>query len=82
MSTLYVREIPETLYKQVREIATLQGRSISSYVVTVLEQAVEEEKLRHTSTEILEKVRRRRSVLPIGQPDSVAMIQQIRGEGA
>jgi len=80
MPTLYVREIPEPLYKQVREIATTQGRSISAYVVTVLEQAVEEEKLHLARSKALSNIRRRRRPLPIGAPDSVSMLHQIRGE--
>ena len=82
MPTLYVREIPETLYHQVREIATHQGRSISAYVVTVLEQAVEDEKTRTIRSEALTNIRRRRRALPPGTPDSVTMLQQIRGDRA
>ncbi len=79
MPTLYVREIPDRLYKQARKIAISQGRSLSAYVVTVLEQAVEDEKLRQARSKALTNIRRRRR-LPAHAPDSVTMLRQIRCE--
>ena len=79
MATLYVREIPDRLYQQARKIALAQGRSLSSYVVTVLEQAVEDEKLRRARSKALANIRRRRRPLPATAPDSVTMLRQIRG---
>lgn len=80
MPTLYVREIPERVYQAVRKIATSQGRSLSSYVVTVLEQAIDDEKTRAARSKALASIRRRRRPLPANAPDSVAMLRQIRGE--
>lgn len=80
MATLYVREIPDALYQQAQKIAVAQGRSLSAYVLTTLEQAVEEEKLRRTRSKILARIRRRRRALPANAPDSVTLLRQIRGE--
>jgi|RifCSP13_1_1023834.scaffolds.fasta_scaffold91657_2 plasmid stability protein len=80
MPTLYVRDIPERIYQQARTIAAAQGRSLSAYVVTVLEQAIEDEKLRRARSKALSNIRRRRRPLPANAPDSVTMIRQIRGE--
>jgi len=80
MPTLYVREIPERLYQAARKIATSQGRSLSAYVVTVLEQAIDDEKTREARSKALASIRRRRRPLPANAPDSVAMLRQIRGE--
>jgi plasmid stability protein len=78
MSTLYVRNIPEHIYQEVRKIADSQGRSLSAYVVTVLVQAVEDEKVRRTRAAALANIRRRRRPLPAGAPDSVSVLRQIR----
>jgi plasmid stability protein len=78
MPTLYVREVPEKIYNQVQRIAEKQGRSLSAYVITILEQAVEEEKARARQSQALANMRRRRRPLPPGAPDSVEMIRRMR----
>lgn len=80
MPTLYVRDIPERIYRQARKIAAVQGRSLSAYVLTVLEQAVEDEKLRRTRSKALTNIRRRRRSLPASAPDSVTLLRHIRGK--
>jgi antitoxin FitA len=79
MPTLYVRGIPDKVYSQARRIAQAQGRSLSAYVVTVLEQAIEDEKVRRRRSQALANIRRRRRPLPPGAPDSVTMLRQMRG---
>jgi hypothetical protein len=78
MPTLYVRHIPDRIYQQAQKIATSQGRSLSAYIVTVLEEAVKDEELRRTRSKALVRIRRRRRPLPANAPDSVALIKQIR----
>jgi antitoxin FitA len=80
MATLYVREIPDQVYLQAQKIAATQGRSLSAYVLTVLEQAVEDEKIRRVRSKALANIRRRRRTLPAEAPDSVTLLRQIRGE--
>lgn len=80
MATLYVRDIPDNLYSQVQKIAVTQGRSLSAYVQAVLQEAVDEEKLRQASSKALANIKRRRRALPPEIPDSVTMLRHIRGE--
>jgi plasmid stability protein len=80
MATLYVRDIPDTLYQQAKKIADSQGRSLSAYVLIMLQQAVEEEKIRQNRVKALSSIRRRRRPLPSNVPDSVTMLRQIRGD--
>lgn len=80
MPTLYVREIPDHLYRQAQEIAVTEGRSLSAYIVSVLEQAVEDAKVRQRRFKILSNARRRRRPLPKRAPDSAALIRQILGD--
>ena len=82
MATHYIRDIPDPLYQQAQKIALDQGRSLSAYMLTVLQQAVEEDQLRESRAEALSSIRRRRRALPAGAPDSVEMIRRIRGENA
>jgi hypothetical protein len=80
MATLYVREIPDPLYREAQEIALAEGRSLSAYIVTVLEHAVADAKVRQRRLNILSSARRRRRPLAKGLPDSAAVIRQIRGD--
>jgi len=79
MPTLYVREIPEQVYQTAQRIAEEQGRSLSAYVITVLEQAIEDEKVRQRRSQALARIRRRRRQLPPDAPDIVTMLRQMRG---
>ena len=78
MPTLYVREIPAKVYSQVQRIAQEQGRSLGAYVITILEQAIEDEKARRRSSEARASISRRSRPLPPGVPDSVEMIRRMR----
>ena len=80
MATLYVRDIPDNLYQQAKKIADGQGRSLSAYVLFMLRQAVEDEKIRQNRVKALSSIRRRRRPLPADTPDSVKMLRQIRGD--
>jgi plasmid stability protein len=80
MATLYVRDIPDNLYQQAKKIADAQGRSLSAYVLIMLQQAVEDEKIRQNRVKVLSSIRRRRRPLPSNAPDSVTMLRQIRGD--
>lgn len=80
MATLYVRDIPDPLYQQAQKIALDQGRSLSAYVLNILQQAIKEDELRYTRSQTLSNIRRRRHALPTNVPDSVEMIRHIRGE--
>jgi hypothetical protein len=79
MATLYVRDIPDPLYQQAQKIALAQGRSLSAYVLMMLQQTVAEEKLRRLRSKALSSIRRRRRALPAHAPDSVTMLRHIRG---
>ena len=80
MPTLYVREIPEQVYQTAQRIAQEQGRSLSAYVITILEQAIEDEQARRKMSEALADIRRRRRPLPPGAPDSVEIIRRMRDD--
>lgn len=79
MATLYIRrEVPDKLYRQAQKIAIAHGHSLSSYLVLVLQQEIELEKIRHQRAKALTKIRRHRRTLPPGVPDSVEILRQLR----
>lgn len=80
MATLYVRGIPDAVYEQAQRIAQAQGRSLSAFVLQVLERAVEEEKLQRVRAETLSSIRRRRQPLPTSAPDTAEVIREVRSE--
>ena len=85
MPTLYVRNVPEELYQKLQELAASQHRSISTQVLTILEQALPTSQQAKSETnkpitEILAESRRRRRVNPtdFGLPDSTELIREDR----
>ena len=78
MATLYVRNIPDLLYKQAHQIALAQGRSLGAYVRIMLQQAIEAEKRRQTRSKTLSRIRKNRRALPEGAEGSVALLRKIR----
>jgi plasmid stability protein len=78
MSILHVRNVPEQLYRQLKERAEAQRRSLSAEVITLLEWAMEESERRPALT--LEAIRRRRAFNPAeaGAPDSTTLLREDR----
>lgn len=78
MATLHVRSVPEDLYKEVQKLAEERNRSLSAQVVTMLAQAVEEEKSRKAQTKALASIRRRRFAVPKRAPSSLDLLREDR----
>jgi plasmid stability protein len=53
MATLYVRDVPEKLYKRLRARARRNGRSLNAEVLELIDEAVQREL---TSDEITERL--------------------------
>ena len=51
MATLHVRSVPEDLYQEIQKLAEERSRSLSAQVVTMLAQALDDEKSRKTSNQ-------------------------------
>ncbi|HEX5840754.1 MAG TPA: hypothetical protein VFY26_23150 [Anaerolineales bacterium] len=78
MPTLHVRSVPEDLYQEIQKLAEERSRSLSAQVVTMLAQALEEEKSRKTQTKALESIRRRRFSAPLKSPSSLELLREDR----
>lgn len=79
MAILHVRNVPDEIYEGIRSLASEQKRSLSAQVIMMLERGLQEENSRPTS-EILDRLRRRRETYPLGKnvPDSVELLREDR----
>lgn len=78
MPTLHVRSVPEDLYFQIQQLAETKSRSLSAQVVTMLGQALEDEKRRKIQIKALASIRRRRFAAPKKAPLSSALLREDR----
>lgn len=78
MATLHVRNVPESLYEQLRLEAERQGRSLSAEVIVLLEEMLYNSG--RDQAAILADIRRRRSfdTAAVGVPDSTATLRAMR----
>jgi len=77
MSTLYVRNFPDELYRKVRERAARDRRSIGGEVIVLLEEALKTEDDRDRRLRALEDIARRREALPKSS-DSLELLREDR----
>ena len=78
MPTLHVRSVPDDLYQQIQRLAEERSRSLSAQVVTMLAQALEDEKRRKVQTKALASLRRRRFTAPGKAPSSFDLLHEDR----
>ncbi len=78
MPTLHVRSVPEDLYVEIQKLAEERSRSLSAQVVTMLAQALEDEKSRQIQSRALASIRRRRFSPPKKSPSSLEMLREDR----
>ncbi len=78
MSTLHVRSVPEDLYRRIQALARQKNRSLTAQVITLLEQAVENENQRAKHADVLSSIQRRRFKLPVNAPNSLELLKEDR----
>jgi plasmid stability protein len=78
MSILHVRNVPEALYRRLKERAEAQRRSLSAEVITLLEWAVAEAERRPEATLRAIRARRRFDPGAAGAPESTALLREDR----
>lgn len=78
MNTLHVRSVPDDLYQQLQQLAQTRNRSLSAQVITMLSQAVEDEKRRQKQEKVLASIRRRRFTPPEKSPSSEYLLREDR----
>ncbi len=80
MATLYVRDVPDELYQQLKKRAHEEGRSLTAETVKLLEQALHGEERRRSQRELLDAIQRGRRFNPasVGAPSSTEMLREDR----
>jgi plasmid stability protein len=78
MPTLHVRSVPDDLYQQIQRLAEERSRSLSAQVVTMLTQALEDEKRRKVQTKALASIRRRQFTAPRKAASSLDLLREDR----
>ena len=61
MATLYVRNVPDTLYKRVQELAEEEHLSINAEVITILDKAIDRTEKKRKSLAAMEHIEQLRS---------------------
>lgn len=79
MNTLHVRSVPDDLYQRLQTLANAKNRSLSAQVITLLEQAVEEEERRRNQIKVLTSIRHRRFKAPKNSPTTLDFLREDRG---
>lgn len=79
MANLSLRDVPDYLYQQIKEIADRERRSINQQIVVLLEQSVHQRK--RPKADVLERIDRRREAIATRvdvMPDSTEQIAEDR----
>jgi len=78
MPTLHVRNVPQNVYKRLKQYASVENRSISAQVTLLLSQTLQESESRLAQARILGNIRRRRFIPSRRAPDSAELLRQDR----
>ena len=80
MANLRIKGLPETVYRELKRVARSQGRSLNSYIVSLLETSVEERQRRKMMREGRGEFRKFLASLP-RLNDSTRLIREDRDRG-
>ena len=80
MAALHVRNVPDELYGRLKQYAKAQNRSLSAQVITLLDQALQQDARRSQQQQLLAEIESRRFVYPtdVDVPDSVTLLREDR----
>ena len=75
--TLYLRDVPEVLYKGLRRRARRNRRSMNAEAVAILQETLDAES---ADEDVIESLRRLRFTIPEGVPGPAEMVRRGRDE--
>lgn len=78
MKTLYVRDVPEELYEQVKALAEKDHRSIQAQALHLIEQALQQQNLQEQRRQAYESIQRRRHEKKPLSVDSLTLLREDR----
>jgi plasmid stability protein len=80
MANLYVKNVPDAVYRRFQKIAATYNRSLSAHIIALMEEAIRQEEVRRAQVKLLADIRKRRWMPPKGAPESVEVIRELRDE--
>ncbi len=79
MVSITIRDIPDDLFTEVKEMAQTERRSINSEVIEVLDHAVQQWRIRRQRAHLLEEITQlRESQPPSSTADTLARLREGR----
>ena len=80
MAALHVRNVPDELYGRLKQHAKAQNRSLSAQVITLLDQALQQDARRSQQQQLLGEIQKRRFVYSadVDAQDSVTLLREDR----
>lgn len=79
MPTLYVRDMPEDLHREIRSRAVRERRSMSAEAIKLIEEGLKRDGLRERRLQALDNIARLRATIkPSSGPDSLELLRQDR----
>ena len=80
MANLTIKNLPESVYKELKKAARSEARSLNSYIVSLLELSVEERHRRRMMRQGREEFRKFMASLP-DMGDSTELLREDRDRG-
>ena len=80
LANLTIKDLPEDVHKELKKAARSQGRSLNSYIISLLELNVEERHRRKLMRQNREEFRKFMASLP-GTGDSTELLREDRDRG-
>lgn len=80
MANLTIKDLPDTVHRKLKSAAAAEGRSLNSYITTVLEASTHRSERRRLMREHREEFRRFVASLP-RTPSSVPLLREDRDRG-
>lgn len=78
MATLYVRDVPDSIYEAVQALATAHHQSVNAYVNDLLKTKIEQEQANAIARKALRQLHALREALPANSVDTTELLRQLR----
>ena len=80
MANITLKQVPENLHRQLKKAAREEGKSVNAYVISILQQSVDERRRRAIMRERRDEFRKFLATLP-RLSDSTELLREDRSKG-
>ena len=78
MTALQIRDLPEEIYEKIKELSEQEHRSLSSQVLTLLEQSLQSETNETNRTQLIKSIKQQQSEWSRELPEPSRLISEDR----